>query len=96
LKKYKKDHCCAVPLILGDQYQNITFPIQRTFYKLAVILPVYIPVGNTADELVAYQNSLSDKIIYVLTKANAGQPRYLLSMLFTFFKIMKTKSTFFD
>ena len=45
-----------------------------TFWKLAVMLPVYFPVGNTADELAAYQNSLSDKIMYVLTKTHAGQP----------------------
>jgi hypothetical protein len=79
LKKYKEYNCYAVPLIPGDQYQNIDVAVQRTFYKLAVMLPVYIPVGNTADELVAYQNSLSDKIIYVLTKANAGKPRFKIN-----------------
>ena len=50
-----------------------------TFWKLAVMLPVYFPVGNTADELAAYQNSLSDKIMYVLTKTHAGQPRFKIN-----------------
>nr|AAK15157.1 vitellogenin B [Melanogrammus aeglefinus] len=60
--------------LTSDKTLNIVLKTpKRTFYKLAVLLPVYIPVGNTADELVAYQNSLSDKIIYVLTKANAAE-----------------------
>ncbi|CAL8393716.1 unnamed protein product [Boreogadus saida] len=59
--------------LTSDKTLNVVLKTpKRTFYKLAVILPVYMPVGNTADELVAYQNSLSDKIIYVLTKANAA------------------------
>ena len=46
-------------------------------YKLGVGLPVYLPIGHTAVELEA-QDSLFDKISYLITKAHAGKHAGLL------------------
>ena len=44
-------------------------------YKLGYRLPVYIPIGHTAAELDAYQDSVFDKISYLINKAHAGTVR---------------------
>lgn len=55
-----------------------------TFYKLGMEIPVYLPIGNTAAELMAYQDNLVDKISYVLTKAHAGQTQFQRKYLIYF------------
>lgn len=44
-----------------------------TIYKLAVSLPISLPIGDTSAELEAYQSNWADKISYMLTKAHAGK-----------------------
>lgn len=95
-KNICEDHCYAVPLIHGDQYQNIAIAIQETFYKLGLEIPVYLPLGNTAAELVAYQDNLVDKISYVLTKAYAGETRFQRKNVIYFLLNNETYSMLFD
>lgn len=47
--------------------------LQRTIFKLGIHLPISLPIGDTAAELEAYQNSYADQVSYMLTKANAGK-----------------------
>lgn len=46
---------------------------QRTAYKLALGLPVSLPIGNTEAELQIYQDNWVDKIMHLISKANAGE-----------------------
>nr|XP_054608292.1 vitellogenin-2-like isoform X2 [Nothobranchius furzeri] len=57
---------------------------KKTLYALGVPVPVYLPFGDTASELVAYQNSLSDQISYMLTKAHAAECSVIKDTVDTF------------
>lgn len=49
------------------------YSLQRAIYKLGMGIPVSLPFGNTAAELEAYQDNLADRIMYMVTKAHAGE-----------------------
>ncbi|XP_071386638.1 vitellogenin-2-like isoform X4 [Centroberyx affinis] len=57
---------------------------KRTMYKLGVGLPIYLPIGETAAELEAYQDNLADKISYAITKAHAAECTMVRDVLTTF------------
>ncbi|CAK6958104.1 vitellogenin-2-like [Scomber scombrus] len=57
---------------------------KRTIYKRDVDLPVYLPFGDTAAELEPYQDSLADKITYMVTKAHAAKCAMVKDTLITF------------
>lgn len=46
---------------------------QRTFSKRDILLPFYLPVGETAAEIQLYPNSWLDKFSYILSKSTAGK-----------------------
>lgn len=57
---YIQDHFCLLE-------------IQRTYYKLGWVTPLYLPMNNTAAELQAYEDKWMEQVAYVLTKSNAGE-----------------------
>uniref|UniRef100_A0A3Q1GRI3 Vitellogenin-2-like n=1 Tax=Acanthochromis polyacanthus TaxID=80966 RepID=A0A3Q1GRI3_9TELE len=46
---------------------------KRTYYKHKVTLPFYLPLGETAAELEAYQSNFTDSMFYMYTKANTAE-----------------------
>lgn len=50
--------------------------LQRTIYKLAMGLPIALPFEETAAELEPYQDSITEKISYMITKAQSGEIRF--------------------
>ncbi|XP_056132380.1 vitellogenin-2-like [Lampris incognitus] len=74
-------------IIASERSMNIVLKTpKRTMYKLGVGLPLYLPIGDTAAELEAYQDNLADKIYYVLTKAHAAECTMVRDTLTTFNK----------
>ncbi|XP_067452945.1 vitellogenin-2-like isoform X2 [Thunnus thynnus] len=57
---------------------------KRTIYKRDLGLPVYLPFGDTAAELEAYQDNMLDKISYMFTKAHAAKCAMIKDTLITF------------
>lgn len=46
--------------------------LQRTISKCDIQLPVYLPYGETATELQAYDNWIN-KLFYIMSKSSAGK-----------------------
>uniref|UniRef100_A0A3P8VY26 Vitellogenin-2-like n=1 Tax=Cynoglossus semilaevis TaxID=244447 RepID=A0A3P8VY26_CYNSE len=58
----------------------------RTAYKLALGLPVSLPIGNTEAELQIYQDNWVDKIMHLISKANAAECSLVKDTIITFNK----------
>ncbi|XP_049910405.1 vitellogenin-2-like isoform X2 [Epinephelus moara] len=59
---------------------------KRTIYKLGVGLPISLPIGETAAELVPYQNNWADRVSYMISKAHAVECTMAKDTLTTFNK----------
>ncbi|XP_033477698.1 vitellogenin-2-like isoform X1 [Epinephelus lanceolatus] len=59
---------------------------KRTLYKLGVGLPISMPIGETAAELVPYQNNWADRVSYMISKAHAVECTMAKDTLTTFNK----------
>ncbi|XP_060934605.1 vitellogenin-2-like [Limanda limanda] len=57
---------------------------KKTIYKLGVGIPISLPVGETAVELEPYQTNWADKIMYMLTKAQAAECTMTKDKVITF------------
>ncbi|XP_062252051.1 vitellogenin-2-like [Platichthys flesus] len=57
---------------------------KKTIYKLGVAIPISLPVGETAVELEPYQKNWADKIMYMLTKAQAAECTMTKDTVITF------------
>ncbi|KAK5907202.1 hypothetical protein CesoFtcFv8_005079 [Champsocephalus esox] len=71
--------------VVTDKILNIVMKTPKmTLYKRDVILPIVLPIGNTAAELELYQDNLPEQISYIFSKANAAECTLVKDTLITF------------
>ncbi|KAI4828435.1 hypothetical protein KUCAC02_022529 [Chaenocephalus aceratus] len=71
--------------VASEKSLNIVMKTPKmTLYKRDVILPIFLPIGNTAAELELYQDNLPEQISYIFAKANAAECTLVKDTLITF------------
>ncbi|XP_061635716.1 vitellogenin-2-like isoform X2 [Phyllopteryx taeniolatus] len=69
----------------SEQSLNVVLKTpSRTIFKKAISLPISLPIGDTASELQAYQDSWVDTIAYMVSKPHAAECSVIKDTVITF------------